>query len=188
MFDRVVVRVRSGGGGDGAVSFRREKFVPHGGPDGGDGGRGGDVVVRADTATGSLIAYRWRKVYRAEDGSPGGGRRRHGRSGKGLVLLVPPGTTVSDMAQFGRFVFSYDVINAALRSSTGKDGELWVIDILNKLVDEGKTVIAPPIDGKWLTTGDPLRYLKATFEFAMQRDDLKKDLIPYLKNQLADYA
>ena len=101
---------------------------------------------------------------------------------------LPIDEAPSDMAQFGRFVFSYDVINAALRSSTGKDGELWVIDILNKLVDEGKTVIAPPIDGKWLTTGDPLRYLKATFEFAMQRDDLKKDLIPYLKNQLADYA
>jgi len=101
---------------------------------------------------------------------------------------LPIDEAPSDMAQFGRFVFSYDVINTALRSSTGKDGELWVIDILNKLVDEGKTVIAPPIDGKWLTTGDPLRYLKATFEFAMQRDDLKKDLIPYLKNQLADYA
>jgi len=101
---------------------------------------------------------------------------------------LPIDEAPSDMAQFGRFVFSYDVINAALKSSTGKDGELWVIDILNKLVDEGKKVIAPSIDGKWLTTGDPLRYLKATFEFAMQREDLKKDLIPYLKNQLADYA
>lgn len=87
----------------------------------------------------------------------------------------------SDMAQFGRFVFSYDVINTALNAATGKDGELWVIDVLNEMVNRGDKVIAQPIEGKWLTTGDPLRYLKATFEFAMQREDLRDKLIPHLQ-------
>ncbi len=90
----------------------------------------------------------------------------------------------SNMAQFGRFVFSYDVIDAATRANTGKDGELWVIDILNSLVEEGKKVIAPPIDGEWLTTGDPLRYLKATFRFALKRDDIRKKLVEYLKGYI----
>jgi len=100
---------------------------------------------------------------------------------------LPIDKAPSDMAQFGRFVFSYDVINTALTSSTGKDGELWVIDILNKMVDEGKKVIATPIEGRWLTTGDPLRYLKATFEFALQREDLKNDLVSYLRGTLKKY-
>ena len=90
----------------------------------------------------------------------------------------------SNMAQFGRFVFSYDVIDAATRANTGKDGELWVIDILNSLVEEGKKVIAPPIDGEWLTTGDPLRYLKATFRFALKRDDIGNKLVEYLKGYI----
>jgi UTP--glucose-1-phosphate uridylyltransferase len=90
----------------------------------------------------------------------------------------------SDMAQFGRFVFSYDVIQAAKKAQTGKDGELWVIDILNSLVEEGKKVIAPPIEGEWLTTGDPLRYLKATFRFALQREDINGNLTEYLKKYI----
>ncbi len=97
---------------------------------------------------------------------------------------LPIDEAPSDMAQFGRFVFSYDVISAALTADTGKDGELWVADILNKLVAEGKKVIAPPIEGEWLTTGDPLRYLKATFKFAMQREDIAQELRKFLKEEL----
>ena len=67
---------------------------------------------------------------------------------------------------------------------TGKDGELWLIDILNGLVDAGKTVIAQPIEGDWLTTGDPLRYLKTTLKFAMQRDDLKDELKTFIKEEI----
>lgn len=101
---------------------------------------------------------------------------------------LPIDEAPSDMAQFGRFVFSYDVVEAATNADTGKDGELWVIDVLNRLVDEGKKVIAPPIDGEWLTTGDPIRYLKATFRFAMEREDLRPELVTYLKEQLQNYA
>mgnify|MGYP006291336805 CR=1 FL=1 len=100
---------------------------------------------------------------------------------------LPANEAPSNMAQFGRFVFSYDVIEAAVNSDTGKDGELWVADILNNLADKDKTVIAPPIEGEWLTTGDPLRYLKATFRFAMERDDLAPKLVKYLREELPKY-
>ncbi|MBD3366237.1 UTP--glucose-1-phosphate uridylyltransferase [candidate division WWE3 bacterium] len=101
---------------------------------------------------------------------------------------LPAEEAPSTMAQFGRFVFSYDVVEAATKADTGKDGELWIADILNDLADAGKKVIAPPIEGEWLTTGDPLRYLKATFEFAMLREDLRKDLLPYLEEKVKEYA
>jgi UTP--glucose-1-phosphate uridylyltransferase len=87
----------------------------------------------------------------------------------------------SNMAQFGRFVMSYDVLDLIEESMTGKDGELWVIDILNKLVENNKRVLAKPIEGEWLTTGDPIRYLKTTLKFALERDDLKSDLREYIK-------
>ncbi len=90
----------------------------------------------------------------------------------------------SNMAQFGRFVFSYDVIEAAQSTSTGKDGELWIIDILNQLAAEGKKVIAQPIDGEWLTTGDPLRYLKTTLKFAMEREDLRDEIRDFIKKEI----
>lgn len=99
---------------------------------------------------------------------------------------LPASEAYSNMAQFGRFVFSYDVIKKVLETDTGKDGELWVTDVLNSLAQEGKKVIAQPIDGEWLTTGDPLRYLKATFKFAMDRDDLRDDITEFLKWELKD--
>ncbi len=87
----------------------------------------------------------------------------------------------SNMAQFGRFVFSYDVIQKVKETAQGKDNELWVIDVLNNLAQEGKKVIAQPIDGKWLTTGDPLTYLKATVEFALGREDIGENFKEFLK-------
>jgi UTP--glucose-1-phosphate uridylyltransferase len=88
----------------------------------------------------------------------------------------------SRMAQFGRFVFSYDVIEEVQKTPTGKDGELWVIDILNRLAQQDKSVIAQPIEGEWLTTGDPLRYLKATVKFALMREDFNGEFKEYLKS------
>lgn len=102
---------------------------------------------------------------------------------EGLEKL-PRDKAPSNIVQFGRFVFSYDVIETALNTATGKDNELWIIDILNKMAHEGKKVIAQPIQGEWLTTGDPLRYIKATLKFAMQRDDLGKDLKEFIKNEI----
>lgn len=94
--DRVRIRVRAGSGGSGTSSFRREKFVPMGGPDGGDGGRGGDVVVRGDANLATLLDYSYRDSWHAESGDHGSGNNKSGRSGEDIVLPVPPGTIVRD--------------------------------------------------------------------------------------------
>ena len=94
MIDRVEISVRGGSGGNGIVSFRREKWVPRGGPDGGDGGQGGDVVLTASENVGTLRDLRYKRHYRADDGGNGAGQRMHGRSGDDLVIDVPPGTQV----------------------------------------------------------------------------------------------
>lgn len=96
--DEAVIIIRSGRGGDGRVSFRREKFVPRGGPDGGDGGRGGDVVFVADPGMKTLLDYHHKRNYRAEDGAKGGTSRKTGKGGEALVLRVPVGTVVYDEA------------------------------------------------------------------------------------------
>jgi GTP-binding protein len=94
--DEVTVTVSSGDGGNGCVSFRREKYVPHGGPDGGDGGRGGDVVLVAETRIGTLLDYRYRREVKAQHGAPGEGSRRTGADGVDELLKVPVGTVVYD--------------------------------------------------------------------------------------------
>ncbi|MEE9365933.1 MAG: GTPase ObgE [Dehalococcoidales bacterium] len=96
MIDKVEIMIKAGDGGNGIISFRREKFVPFGGPDGGDGGKGGNVVIRAETAVTSLRKYRHRKLYRASEGQHGGSKRKHGRNGSDLILAVPPGTVVAN--------------------------------------------------------------------------------------------
>lgn len=94
--DQLKISVHAGDGGDGCSSFRREKFVPLGGPDGGDGGRGGDVVLEADGNLSTLADLRYRQVYQAEGGRPGRGKEMTGKSGKNLVIPVPAGTLVRE--------------------------------------------------------------------------------------------
>src|SRR5689334_20283464 len=94
--DRVIVRVTAGNGGSGIVSFRREKFTPLGGPDGGDGGKGGDVIIRADSNLSTLLDYTYRDAWQAESGAHGSGSNKTGRSGSDIVLPVPPGTVVKN--------------------------------------------------------------------------------------------
>ncbi len=94
--DQARIHIRSGKGGDGHVSFRREKYVPAGGPDGGDGGRGGDVIFEVDPSMNTLFIYKHRYQFRAEDGQPGGKKRCHGRNGADIVLKVPEGTIVRE--------------------------------------------------------------------------------------------
>ncbi|MBP7125735.1 GTPase ObgE [Myxococcota bacterium] len=94
--DEAVIVIRSGRGGNGCVSFRREKFVPKGGPDGGDGGRGGDVVLEASEDVNTLLDFHQKQRHAAEDGRPGGGARKTGRRGRDCVLKVPVGTIAWD--------------------------------------------------------------------------------------------
>lgn len=94
--DLAIINVYAGAGGSGAEAFRREAGVPRGGPSGGDGGRGGDVVLRADRQLSTLLDFRYQQHYRAERGQHGMGKNRTGRDGADLVLRVPPGTTVTD--------------------------------------------------------------------------------------------
>jgi GTPase len=94
MFDKAEIRVRGGDGGNGAIAFRREKYIPYGGPNGGDGGRGGNVIVKADDNVDTLRRYRQRRLHSAGAGGMGQGSNKHGKDGDDLVLKVPAGTLI----------------------------------------------------------------------------------------------
>ncbi|MBW3633191.1 MAG: GTPase ObgE, partial [Chloroflexi bacterium] len=96
LIDRARIWVKAGDGGNGSASFRREKFVPRGGPDGGDGGRGGTVYLRAKPNLTSLLPFQFTTRFKAENGGPGRSQQRHGKNGKDLFVDVPPGTVVWD--------------------------------------------------------------------------------------------
>src|SRR6266508_3444150 len=94
--DTARIFVKAGDGGNGSLSFRREKFVPRGGPDGGDGRRGGDVRLRVKANVTSLLAFQYNQNFRADSGAAGARQQMHGRSGAHLFIDVPPGTVVWD--------------------------------------------------------------------------------------------
>lgn len=94
--DRARINVKSGKGGNGAVSFRREPFVPEGGPDGGDGGKGGDVIFEASSSYRTLMDFKYKKKYEAEPGQDGMKKKKFGKNGENLVIKVPPGTVIID--------------------------------------------------------------------------------------------
>jgi GTP-binding protein len=95
--DYAEIFVKAGNGGRGCVSFRREKFVPKGGPDGGDGGDGGDVIIQVDPHMTTLLDFRYKRHYKAENGEPGKGALKHGKKGKDVLMKVPPGTIIRDL-------------------------------------------------------------------------------------------
>ena len=95
--DNIKIYVRAGNGGNGAVSFRREKYVSHGGPDGGDGGHGGNIVFRVDEGSNTLLAFRYKRKFIAENGGNGEGAKRHGVTAPDTVILVPPGTLIKEV-------------------------------------------------------------------------------------------
>ena len=101
MFDWTEIKVKAGSGGDGAVSFRHEKYVPFGGPDGGDGGKGGDVIIEASSSITSLRLFKQKRFFRAGDGKNGAGKRRHGKGGRDQIVAVPLGTVVLPKTQVG---------------------------------------------------------------------------------------
>jgi GTP-binding protein len=157
VIDRAEISVRGGDGGHGLISFRREKFVPRGGPDGGDGGRGGDVVVIADDAVNGLGSFRYKRQYAAERGGNGAAARRHGKNGADVELRVPPGTiiregeeTVGDLTRAGDRVivarggrggrgnihFASPGNQAPHISETGERGEARVLQLELKLLSD----------------------------------------------------
>ena len=124
--DRAKILIRSGKGGNGHVSFRREKYVPDGGPDGGDGGRGGDVIFEVDTGSNTLYDYRYKRKFSATDGQEGGKRRCHGKDGEDIVLRVPPGTIIRE-AQSGQIIADLSGENrrqTVLKGGRGGNGNM----------------------------------------------------------------
>lgn len=117
--DKVNVSVAAGAGGDGKLSFRHEKFIDKGGPDGGDGGHGGDVILLASRNQNTLAAFRYKKEITADDGKPGGKTRMHGRSGKHLIVAVPVGTVAT--TEEGRVVA--DLISDGQQQVIAKGGK-----------------------------------------------------------------
>jgi GTPase len=118
LYDRATIHIQAGGGGNGCVSFRREAHVPRGGPDGGDGGRGGDVVLIADAGLRDLSQFRHKRHFKAHRGGHGEGSQRHGASGGDLELRVPCGTTVEDLARGVR----HDLTQPGTRVAVGRGG------------------------------------------------------------------
>ena len=119
--DRAKIYVRSGKGGDGHVSFRREKYVPAGGPDGGDGGKGGDIVFVVDDNISNLIDFRYKRKYVAEKGQNGGGKNCSGRNAPDLVVKVPRGTVVKEIKS-GRILADLSTDEPAIIAHGGKGG------------------------------------------------------------------
>ncbi len=168
--DEAKIFVQAGDGGNGCVSFRREKFVPRGGPNGGDGGRGGDVVFQVDGNQHSLRDFHHHVHFRAERGQHGQGKDRHGRQGVGRVVLVPPGTLVKDaetgavladlitpgqtylaakggQGGLGNMHFASSTNRAPRRATAGTAGEeRWLILELKLLADIG--LVGLPNAGK----------------------------------------
>lgn len=117
--DKVTVKVKAGDGGDGCVSFRREKYVPRGGPNGGDGGDGGSVILRVDPGMNTLYDFRYRPNLKAKNGRNGMGDMRAGKKGDDLIVKVPPGTTVRD-ADTGELIA--DLIETGSEAIVAKGG------------------------------------------------------------------
>ena len=124
--DRARIIIRSGKGGDGHVSFRRELYVPDGGPDGGDGGKGGDVIFEVDEGLNTLIDYRHRRKFSAQDGQEGGKRRCHGANGSDIILKVPQGTVIKE-AESGQVIADMSGANrrqVILKGGRGGNGNM----------------------------------------------------------------
>ena len=159
--DTAKIFVKSGKGGDGHVSFRRELYVPAGGPDGGDGGKGGDIIFEVDSGLNTLEDFRHKRKYTAEPGREGGGKRMHGRSGRDLVIRVPEGTIlredesgkiIADMSGenrrllllrggkggLGNMHFATPAMQAPKYAQPGQDSrELWLRLELRVIADVG---------------------------------------------------
>ena len=120
LIDRAKISIKAGDGGNGMVAFRREKYIAAGGPNGGDGGKGGDVIFVVDDSLRTLVDFRYKRKYLAENGEKGGTSNRSGKSGKDLIIKVPPGTIIRDI-QTGRILA--DMIEPGQRNVIAKGGK-----------------------------------------------------------------
>jgi GTP-binding protein len=126
LIDRAEIYVKGGDGGNGTVSFRREKFVPYGGPDGGDGGNGGSIYILGDAGAATLYSFRYKKQFRAEDGGKGKGKNMYGKRGDDLIIKVPLGTQVRLKKEDGEGGLVADVVEhgqQVLVAGGGKGGK-----------------------------------------------------------------
>ena len=121
LFDNVRILLTAGNGGNGCVSFHREKYVSHGGPDGGDGGRGGNIIFRVDEGMNTLTYYKYKKKIKAENGGDGAKMKFHGKNGQDLILPVPPGTIIKD-AESGLVIKDMSEVDEYLICKGGKGG------------------------------------------------------------------
>ncbi len=168
--DQAKIFIRSGNGGPGSVSFRREANVPYGGPDGGDGGRGGDIIVKCVNGPNTLIDFRYQQHFKAESGQPGAGRDKSGLSGKSIILRLPVGTQIlsdnqttilADLTRVGQEIilakggegghgnafFKSPTNQAPRKSQPGISGsELWIWLRLKLIADAG--LVGLPNAGK----------------------------------------
>ena len=131
--DQAQVHVQAGAGGNGAVAFRREKYVPKGGPSGGDGGDGGSVVFKVDEGLSTLLDFRYQREYRARSGEAGANKDMYGRSGEDLVLRVPPGTQIYDED-------TGELLSADARERSGQ-GLSRFLNVVDGLIGQGLRVL-----------------------------------------------
>ncbi len=157
--DRARIYVRSGKGGDGHVSFRREKYVPNGGPDGGDGGRGGDVIFQVDEGLNTLTDFRHVRKYKAVDGQEGGKRNCRGKDGEDIVIKVPEGTVIKE-AESGKVIADMSGDNKRIILLTGGRGG-------NGNQHYATSTMQAP---KYAQPGQPARELELLLELKMIAD------------------
>ena len=119
--DKVTITVKAGSGGQGAIAFHREKYVASGGPDGGDGGRGGDIIVQADPNMSTLLDFRYKRKFTATDGMPGQGKRCSGKDGQDVILRVPKGTLIRDKAT-GAVIQDMSAVDRFVLAKGGRGG------------------------------------------------------------------
>ena len=119
--DYVQIHLKAGDGGAGAVAFHREKYVSHGGPDGGDGGRGGNIIFRVDQGLNTLLPFRYKKKFIAQNGENGKGNKFHGKNGEDITILVPPGTLIKD-AETGKIIKDMSDDEPFVCCSAGRGG------------------------------------------------------------------
>ena len=166
--DEAIIRVKAGNGGNGAVSFRRAKYIPKGGPDGGDGGKGGDIIIKCVGNINTLLDFKYKKDYEAQNGENGHGSNMHGRSGEDLTINVPKGTQIyfdeedeensidfTEIGQeviiakggnggFGNAYFKSSVNQAPRHANPGQEGEEFELFLKLKILSESYRQVYNP--------------------------------------------